>query len=63
MAKEYQKRTIEIPIPIIKPDIISPIDPDEIIHREVPGVDPDYIPEEDPYETPPIEIPIPGERP
>ena len=35
-------------------------DPEEPL---VPIEDPDYIPEEDPFETPPIEVPPPGEGP
>jgi hypothetical protein len=50
----------EIPAPHKQPDIIQPIDPEEPI---IPTEDPDVIPDEDPFETPPYEIPEPGEGP
>jgi hypothetical protein len=36
------------------------VDPEEPL---VPEESPDYIPEEDPFETPPFEVPPPGEGP
>ena len=42
------------------PDIIAQIDPEDPI---LP-TEPDLIPEENPFETPPpFDIPLPGERP
>ena len=36
------------------------VDPEEPL---LPEESPDFIPEEDPFETPPVEIPPPGEGP
>lgn len=50
----------EIPSPGIIPEIEPPFDPEEPF---VPEEDPDLIPDEDPFETPPYEVPPPGEGP
>ncbi len=50
----------EIPAPHKQPDISEPTDPEEPI---IPKEDPDIIPDEEPFETPPYEIPQPGEGP
>ena len=71
MSKSFSKHTImpkkikpdkpfEIPSPQKHPEINPVIDPEEPI---VPMEDPDIIPDEDPFETPPYEIPPPGEGP
>jgi hypothetical protein len=49
----------EIPSPEKHPEIIPTFPPEEV---ELPA-EPDFIPDEDPYETPPEEEPSPGERP
>ena len=68
MKNKYQimgkpKKTIspeEIPAPDKHaPDIIPQADPEE----PVLPAEPDFIPEEDPYDTPPYEVPTPSERP
>jgi hypothetical protein len=62
MAK---KKHIEQPAEILPaegtPELIPPIpDPDEL---PVPDEEPDIIPDDDPFETPPYEVPPPGESP
>ncbi|MBI1344247.1 MAG: hypothetical protein GC171_15090 [Terrimonas sp.] len=55
--------------PGIKPEIpkhpvVPEIDPEQLPeYPETPEEDPDAIPDEDPFETPPYEIPPPGEGP
>jgi len=60
MPKKIQpKEPIEIPpakYPEIHPDEITEI---PLVPEEVP----DIIPDEDPFETPPYEVPEPGEGP
>ena len=51
---------IEVPEPERTPEIKPDVDPE---YPLIPEEDPDVIPEEDPYETPPVEIPPPGEGP
>lgn len=61
MAKKIKPdRPIEMPSPEKDPEIILPFDPEDPI---IPLEDPDIIPDEDPFETPPYEIPPPGESP
>ena len=61
MAKmKKPDKPLEIPSPEKHPEINPVIDPEEPI---VPIEDPDIIPDEDPFETPPYEIPPPGEGP
>jgi hypothetical protein len=60
MDKKQQGKPIEIPLPEKHTDIPLPIDPEEPI---IPEEDPEIIPDEDPFETPPYEIPPPGEGP
>ena len=50
----------EIAPPLREPETPKPYDPEEPL---IPEEDPDVIPEEDPFETPPYEVPSPGERP
>ncbi len=60
---EKKKKTgnpAEIPSPGKKPEITPIFDPAEPV---IPEVDPDFIPDDDPEETPPFEIPPPGEGP
>jgi len=59
MAKKPRKPS-EIPSPGKQPEIKPSADPEEPI---VPEEDPDTIPDENPFETPPYEIPPPGESP
>lgn len=55
-----KQKPTEIPLPVRNPEI----DPDKIPENPVlPEEEPDIIPEEEPFETPPYEIPKPGERP
>jgi hypothetical protein len=42
------------------PEQVPIVDPEDPL---VPEEGPDFIPEEDPFETPPVEIPPPGEGP
>ena len=51
---------VENPSHAKHPEIPPLTDPDELI---VPEEDPDLIPDEDPFETPPYEVPDPGEGP
>jgi hypothetical protein len=61
MPKKIQPgQPIEVPGPLIYPELEPPFDPEEPI---VPEEDPEIIPDENPYETPPYEIPEPGEGP
>lgn len=43
-----------------KPEVKPPVDPEDPLP---PPEDPDYIPEEDPFENPPYEVPPPAEGP
>jgi hypothetical protein len=52
---------VEKPAPSKAPDIEQPFDPEEPILP--PEEDPDIIPDEDPFETPPYEVPPPAEGP
>jgi hypothetical protein len=52
--KKTTEKPVEIPLPEKQPEIKQPIDPEEPI---VPGEDPDKVPYESPFETPPYEIP------
>jgi hypothetical protein len=60
MAKKIKPGKPEIPSPEKHPEIDPPFDPEEPI---IPEEAPDIIPDEDPFETPPHEIPPPGEGP
>jgi len=61
MAKQTTpEKPIEIPQPEKEPEIEPPDYPEEPF---IPGADPDVIPYEDPFETPPYELPVPGEGP
>jgi len=59
-TKKIPGQPIEIPSPAKHPEIRLPVDPEEPV---VPVEDPDIIPDEDPFENPPYEIPEPGEGP
>ena len=58
--KKKPDKSIEIPMPKKEPEIILPLDPED---PSIPTEDPDILPEENPFETPPFEIPEPGEGP
>ncbi len=60
--KENQpKQPVEVPPPPGK-NIES--DPDRVPELpQLPDEEPDIIPDEDPFETPPYEVPEPGEGP
>lgn len=61
MPKKIQPaKPFEIPPPEKNPEINLPVDPEEPI---IPEEDPDIIPDENPFETPPYEIPPPAEGP
>jgi len=61
MPKKIQPaKPFEIPSPEKHPEIEPPADPEEPI---IPEEDPDIIPDENPFETPPYEIPPPAEGP
>ena len=60
-----QKSKTPIKLPEIEPpektvEVPNPIDPEEPL---LPNEDPDIIPEEEPFETPPYEVPPPAEGP
>ena len=57
--KKQPGKPFEIPSPEKHPEI-EPADPEEPI---IPEEDPDIIPDENPFETPPYEIPPPAEGP
>lgn len=59
-TKKTPERPNEFPAPDKHPEIIQPIDPEDPV---MPIEDPEIIPDEDPFETPPYEIPPPGESP
>ena len=59
MYDDPNKKPHEIP-PVKDPDIHPDAVPDLPV---LPEEDPDVIPDEDPYETPPYEVPEPGEGP
>jgi hypothetical protein len=50
----------EMPLPDKHPEIKPTEDPEQPL---IPEEDPDIIPDDDPFETPPYEIPKPGEAP
>ena len=58
--KIHPSKPFEIPTPVKMPDIEPPDDPEQPF---IPLEDPDSIPDEDPFETPPYEIPPPAEGP
>lgn len=62
MAKKTQPdKPSEKPLPVKHPEIKPGIDPDNPV---IPPEDPDIIPDEDPFESPPpFEIPPPAEGP
>jgi hypothetical protein len=61
MAKKIKPHQApEIPGPGEPPEIKTPVDPEEPLASEI---DPDISPEPDTDETPPYEIPAPGEGP
>jgi hypothetical protein len=59
-TKKQPGKPIETPPPGKNPEIIQPLDPEEPI---IPEDDPDMIPDEDPFVTPPFEVPPPAEGP
>ena len=61
MEKKTQPaKPAEIPLPEQHPETQMPIDPEEPL---TPEENPDIIPDENPFETPPYELPDPGEGP
>ena len=61
MAKKKKTgKPFETPSPGKQPEIKPAAEPEEPI---IPQEDPDIIPDEDPFETPPHEMPPPGEGP
>ncbi|MBL0358230.1 MAG: hypothetical protein IPP72_15775 [Chitinophagaceae bacterium] len=61
MPKKIQPgKPAEMPPPVKHPEYVPPADPEEpLVPEEEPGI----IPDEDPFETPPYELPEPGEGP
>ena len=51
---------IELPIPETNPEFNPDVIPESPI---LPEEEPDVIPDENPFETPPYEVPPPGEAP
>lgn len=61
MATKKPVKPAEIPDPGKKREIPIPIDPEDPV---IPDIDPEIVPDEDPFENPPpFEIPEPGEGP
>ena len=58
--KEQPGKPFEIPLPEKLPEIELPVDPEDPI---IPMEDPDIIPDENPFITPPDEMPAPAEGP
>jgi hypothetical protein len=58
--KGTQDKPVELPVPGVQPEIKPLVDPEDPI---LPHEDPDIIPWENPFESPPSEIPPPGEGP
>ena len=54
------EKPAEVPLPWKQPEIDRPSEPEEPL---TPEENPDIIPDEDPFETPPEEMPEPGEGP
>lgn len=59
--KPMPERPVELPDPERELEVDPYIDPEDPF--QVPQEDPELMPEEDPFETPPIEVPVPGEGP
>ncbi len=59
-TKNQPHNPSEVPHPAKHPEVLPPVDPEEPL---VPVEDPEIIPDEDPFETPPYEVPPPGEAP
>ena len=59
-GKKPNKTGPEIPAPLREPGTF-PVEEPEI--PPIPEEEPDIIPDEDPFETPPYEVPEPGEGP
>lgn len=63
MEKKILPETpIEITWPGKQPEIERPLDPEEPLVTP-PELEPELVPDEDPFETPPYEIPSPAEGP
>ena len=60
-TKNKQQKISQTPLPEKHPEIEPSVDPEEPLIP--PEEDPDLIPDDDPYKTPPYEIPPPGEGP
>ncbi len=61
MAKKKKTdQPAEVPTPEKNPERLFPDEPEV---PELPKEDPDVIPDEEPFETPPYETPPPGEGP
>lgn len=60
-TKKQPGKPLEIPPPEKNPERVPPFDPEDPV---LPAEDPEIIPDEDPFETPPpFEIPPPAEGP
>ena len=58
--QKTSEKALEAPLPQTQPEIERPVDPDNPL---TPQEDPDVTPFENPYETPPYEVPPPAEGP
>lgn len=59
-----KKKKADKPVEVPSPGKYIEVNPDEIPESPaLPEEDPEIIPDEDPFETPPYEIPEPGEGP
>jgi hypothetical protein len=58
--KKKQGDPIEVPLPERIPEVKPEVDPE---YPLLPEENPDVIPEEDPFQSPPYEVPTPGEGP
>lgn len=59
-----EKELPQIPVEIPEPEKMPEITPDHVPESpEMPKEEPDNIPEEEPFITPPYEVPTPSETP
>jgi len=59
-GKNKPDKPLEMPPPEKLPETVPPLDPEDPV---LPPEEPDIIPDEDPFETPPYEVPYPGDGP
>lgn len=60
--KKLHESPPEFPKPVKIPETTAPLDPEEPLQMP-PEIEPELVPDEDPFETPPYEFPPYGEGP